>query len=293
MIGEKEFTKLQGFMGADYALKLGETDNVSLGIKEHYYPRFQGDLLPTGIEGIIAGISDRLDTLVGCFGVGLIPTGSKDPFALRRAALGIVNIIVNSGLDISLKELVNVSLDALEEDGVLKTERTKVEADVLEFLKQRIINIFTDMKYRKDIIAAVLDRNADNIINSLEIVKTITEKITKDKFIKLLITVKRVSNIVKNNKTKDIKEELFKNDFEKNLLATSKKLAEELTTLVKNKEYGEYFEKISDLVPTIDSYFENTIVMDEDNEVKQNRINQLTYVIAEIFDKVAYLNKLD
>ena len=293
MIGEKEFTKLQGFMGADYALKLGETDNVSLGIKEHYYPRFQGDLLPTGIEGIIAGISDRLDTLVGCFGVGLIPTGSKDPFALRRAALGIVNIIVNSGLDISLKELVNVSLDALEEDGVLKTERTKVEADVLEFLKQRIINIFTDMKYRKDIIAAVLDRNADNIINSLEIVKTITEKITKDKFIKLLQTVKRVSNIVKNNKTKDIKEELFKNDFEKNLFATSKKLAGELTSLVKNKEYGEYFEKISDLVPTIDSYFENTIVMDEDNEVKQNRINQLTYVIAEIFDKVAYLNKLD
>ena len=293
MIGEKEFTKLQGFMGADYALKLGETDNVSLGIKEHYYPRFQGDLLPTGIEGIIAGISDRLDTLVGCFGVGLIPTGSKDPFALRRAALGIVNIIVNSGLDISLKELVNVSLDALEEDGVLKTERTKVEADVLEFLKQRIINIFTDMKYRKDIIAAVLDRNADNIINSLEIVKTITEKITKDKFIKLLQTVKRVSNIVKNNKTKDIKEELFKNDFEKNLFATSKKLAGELTSLVKNKEYGEYFEKISDLVPTIDSYFENTIVMDEDNEVKQNRINQLTYVIVEIFDKVAYLNKLD
>ena len=212
---------------------------------------------------------------------------------MRRAALGIVNIIVNSGLDISLKELVNVSLDALEEDGVLKTERTKVEADVLEFLKQRIINIFTDMKYRKDIIAAVLDRNADNIINSLEIVKTITEKITKDKFIKLLQTVKRVSNIVKNNKTKDIKEELFKNDFEKNLFATSKKLAGELTTLVKNKEYGEYFEKISDLVPTIDSYFENTIVMDEDNEVKQNRINQLTYVIAEIFDKVAYLNKLD
>ena len=293
MIGEKEFTKLQGFMGADYALKLGETDNVSLGIKEHYYPRFQGDLLPTGIEGIIAGISDRLDTLVGCFGVGLIPTGSKDPFALRRAALGIVNIIVNSGLDISLKELVNVSLDALEEDGVLKTERTKVEADVLEFLKQRIINIFTDMKYRKDIIAAVLDRNADNIINSLEIVKTITEKITKDKFIKLLQTVKRVSNIVKNNKTKDIKEELFKNDFEKNLFTTSKKLTGEVTTLVKNKEYGGYFEKISDLVPTIDSYFENTIVMDEDNEVKQNRINQLTYVIVEIFDKVAYLNKLD
>lgn len=120
MIGEKEFTKLQGFMGADYALKSGENERVSLGIKEHYYPRFQGDLLPTEMEGIIAGISDRIDTLVGCFGVGVIPSGSKDPFALRRAALGIANVIVNSKLNISLKALVNKSLDTLVADGVLK-----------------------------------------------------------------------------------------------------------------------------------------------------------------------------
>lgn len=120
MIGEKEFTKLQGFMGADYALKSGENERVSLGIKEHYYPRFQGDLLPTEMEGIIAGISDRIDTLVGCFGVGVIPSGSKDPFALRRAALGIANVIVNSKLNISLKALVNKSLDTLVAGGVLK-----------------------------------------------------------------------------------------------------------------------------------------------------------------------------
>ena len=145
MIGEKEFTKLQGFMGADYALKSGENERVSLGIKEHYYPRFQGDLLPTEMEGIIAGIADRVDTLVGCFGVGVIPSGSKDPFALRRAALGIVNIIVNSKLNISLKALVNKSLDTLVADGVLKRDRATVEAEVLEFFKQRAINIFEDM----------------------------------------------------------------------------------------------------------------------------------------------------
>ncbi|MGL5232077.1 MAG: glycine--tRNA ligase subunit beta, partial [Fusobacteriaceae bacterium] len=101
MIGEKEFTKLQGFMGAEYALKSGENEAVSIGIKEHYYPRFQGDILPSGIEGAIAGICDKLDTLVGCFAVGLIPTGSKDPFALRRAALGVVNVILNSKLEFS------------------------------------------------------------------------------------------------------------------------------------------------------------------------------------------------
>lgn len=98
--------------------------------------RFQGDLLPNGIEGIITGIADRLDTLVGCFGVGLIPTGSKDPYALRRAALGIVNIIIAANIEVSLNDLLGISLDALEADGVLKTDRES-RKDVLEFFQAK------------------------------------------------------------------------------------------------------------------------------------------------------------
>lgn len=292
MIGEKEFTKLQGFMGADYALKLGEKDNVSLGIKEHYYPRFQGDLLPSGIEGIIAGISDRIDTLVGCFGVGLIPTGSKDPFALRRAALGIVNIIIASNISVSLKELVNVSLDALEADGVLKVERVKTETDVLEFFKQRIINVLSDMKYPKDIILSVVDRDADDIINCLEKVKVIVEYSRKDDFKKLLQTIKRVGNISKDNKDDEVNEKLFQNEYEKSLWKKSNELTKVVDKLLIQKDYTEYLDTVLGMANDIDKYFENTIVMDENKEVKYNRINQMTY-LTKIFTKMAYLNNLD
>lgn len=292
MIGEKEFTKLQGFMGADYALKLGEKDNVSLGIKEHYYPRFQGDLLPSGIEGIIAGLSDRIDTLVGCFGVGLIPTGSKDPYALRRAALGIVNVIIASNLDMSLKELVNVALDALEADGVLKLDREKTEADVLEFFKQRIINVLSDMKYSKDIILAVVDKKYDNITDVLEKVKTILEYSKKEDFTKLLQTIKRVGNISKDNSENKIKEALFQNDYEKTLWAKSKELSTLAEKLLSQRDYTEYLKAILNISEDIDKYFENTIVMDENKDIRANRINQMTYLMN-IFTQMAYLNKLD
>ena len=293
MIGEKEFTKLQGLMGSKYAMERGEEIGVAIGIKEHYYPRFQGDLLPSGIEGIITGLSDRIDTLVGCFGVGLIPTGSKDPFALRRTALGIVNIIINANINISLKELVNVSLDALQADQVLKADRAKVEADVLEFLKQRMINVFTDMKYRKDIVLAVLDRDADNITNALEIVKVISEKLALNKLEALLQVAKRVTNIItKGNNNVTVKEKLFKEEIEKTLFAEAKKIAEEAEKSIKENEYADYFEKIISLVPTIDKYFEAVIVMDEDKNIRENRINQLTF-IKNLFDRIAYLNKID
>ena len=293
MIGEKEFTKLQGLMGSKYAMERGEEIGVAIGIKEHYYPRFQGDLLPSGIEGIITGLSDRIDTLVGCFGVGLIPTGSKDPFALRRTALGIVNIIINANINISLKELVNVSLDALQADQVLKGDRAKVEADVLEFLKQRMINVFTDMKYRKDIVLAVLDRDADNITNALEIVKVISEKLALNKLEALLQVAKRVTNIItKGNNNVTVKEKLFKEEIEKTLYAEAKRIGEEAEKSIKENEYADYFEKMISLVPTIDKYFEAVIVMDEDKNIRENRINQLTF-IKNLFDRIAYLNKID
>lgn len=292
MIGEKEFTKLQGFMGADYALKLGEKDNVSLGIKEHYYPRFQGDLLPSGIEGIITGISDRIDTLVGCFGVGLIPTGSKDPYALRRSALGIVNIIISSGLNISLQNLVEISLNELEKDGVLKEDKEKTKMEVLEFLKQRILNVLSDMKYKKDVINAVVEKNFDNVVECQNKIKSIEEYLNNEKFLNLLQATKRIENICKNNKEIKVNEKLFKTDYEKDLCLKSFELEKKSDELILNKEYREYIETLFEIIPYINSYFENVIVMDEDLDIRLNRVNQLTF-ISNIFNKIAYLKNID
>lgn len=292
MIGEKEFTKLQGFMGADYALKSGENERVSLGIKEHYYPRFQGDELPTEMEGIIAGISDRIDTLVGCFGVGVIPSGSKDPFALRRAALGIVNVILNSKLNISIKALVEKTLETLEEDGVLKRDRNEVKAEVLEFFKQRAINIFTDMKYRKDIIIAVLDKDCDNLIDAQDKINTLEKFVKEERFAQLLPTLKRVANISKEHNDVIINPELFVEDIEKELYNYSIELNNKVTKDMLDKDYNKYLSDITEGKDIINQYFDKIIVMDKDENIKNNRLSQLRF-LTEIFTKMADLNQID
>ncbi len=292
MIGEKEFTKLQGFMGADYALKSGENEKVSLGIKEHYYPRFQGDLLPTEMEGIIAGISDRLDTLVGCFGVGVIPSGSKDPFALRRAALGIVNIIINSKLNISLKALVNKSMDTLQADGVLKRDRAEVEAEVLEFFKQREINIFGDMGFSKDVIDAVLNRDYDNIVEALEKVKTLEAFAKEKEFGELLPVLKRVGNISKDHRDIRVNTALFKEEIEKELYNFSMSLNEKVEEALVNKDYSKYLKEITTGKDIINNYFDKIIVMDKDETIKNNRLSQLRF-LTDLFSKMADLNQIE
>lgn len=292
MIGEKEFTKLQGFMGADYALKCGEGELVSLGIKEHYYPRFQGDLLPTELEGIVTGIADRLDTLVGCFGVGVIPSGSKDPFALRRAALGIVNVIINSRLDVSLKALTEKALDALEACGVLKRDRATVLAEVLEFFRQRENNIFTEMKYSKDIVTAVLDADSDNVVDALEKVKTLETFAKEEAFEMLLPVLKRVGNISKDHEKGIINPDLFKEPVENELYNFSLELNAKVVDALNNKDYSKYLNEIVSGKDIINRYFDKVMVMDKDENIKNNRLSQLKF-LADLFVKMADLNQIE
>lgn len=291
MIGEKEFTKLQGFMGADYALKFGEKEEVSKGIREHYYPRFQGDELPQGTEGILVGIADRLDTLVGCFGVGVIPSGSKDPFALRRAALGIVNIILHSELEISLRDLVNVSLDSLAKDGVLKRERAEVEKEVMDFFKQRLSNIFSE-KMDRDIVAAVLEVQAEDTMDAFTRMQALKAFLSQEEAKDLLELVKRVGNISKEAKGTEVNASLFQQEEEKELFAFTEKAKDEVESLMAGKDYAGYLAAVLASKERVTEYFNAVKVMDENEELQKNRISQLA-LLHSLYRKLADLSMLE
>ncbi|MDN5304702.1 MAG: glycyl-tRNA synthetase beta chain [Fusobacteriaceae bacterium] len=292
MIGEKEYTKLQGFMGKVYAEKAGEDKDVALGIEEHYFPRYQGDKLPTTLEGAITGIVDKIDTLVGCFGVGLIPTGSKDPYALRRATLGIVNVILNSKLNINLLDLVNKSLDIYESKNILKSSREEVLNQVKEFIKQRVINVFTDLKYSKDYVNAIVEVSFENIIEVEAKLKALVNISKNDNFDDIINLVKRIENISKDYQNTDVKEELLKEEKEKELFNYTEKVKIDIKENLENNDYDNYFDVILNSKNIINEFFDNVMVMDKDENIKNNRLALLKSIYNE-FSKVADLKYID
>ena len=292
MINEKEFTELQGLMGANYALKSGEKETVSRGIEEHYFPRFKGDRLPETKEGIVAGICDRMDTLVGCLGVGVTVTGSKDPFALRRAALGIVNVIINSKLNVSLKELVEKSIEILAEAGVLQKDKALLEKEVLEFLKQRVINVFTDMKYRRDVILAVVAKTWDNVIETKAEIEVLEKAVQEDNFKNLIGIIKRVGNIVKEHASREVNKELFKEEAETSLYNYVEELDNTTKELLLAKDYKGYLVAVLNGEEIVNNYFNTVMINDKDSAVKNNRLSQMKR-LDDIYEKMADLDLIE
>ena len=265
VIGEKEFTKLQGFMGSVYAEKQGEDKDVALGIFEHYLPRYQGDELPTTVEGAIAGIADKMDTIIGCFSVGLKPTSSKDPYALRRATQGIIQVVLNSKLSFDYKELIGKAYEIFSADK--KVLEKDVVKDVTEFFKQRIINVLSE-KYKKDLINYEINLES----NVVELDKKLSEllKLSQTENFEILINLlKRVKNIVKDEKniTTDVIFELFESKEEKALLDFANKLES-----MENNEFPNYIEELLNNADTINQFFDNVIINVDNGKLRTNRI---------------------
>ncbi len=265
-----EFTELQGVMGEIYALKSGEKEIVATAIREQYLPKFAGDALPKSSVGSIFSLADKIDTIVGLFAIGEIPTGSTDPFALRRSAIGIINIIRKTGWKFNLNEVIETSLYEYINDLGLTFDHEEVIANIREFFFGRIKTMLQEEGIRYDIIDAVLIPESE-IYNIFEKAKELNEWF-KDDRTNFVDAYNRINNLTKDINFTEIDEELLKEDAEKNLynkfVENDKKFKEGLAS----ENYKDAMDALNDLVPSIDAFFDSVMVMAEDENIRHNRL---------------------
>ena len=289
MLGEKEFTKLQGYMGMEYARKSGENENVARTIYEHYLPRGERDGLPSSEAGAIVAIADKLDTVCGIIGVDMIPTGSKDPFALRRAANGIVQIIDSFSFEFDLFKLI----DSVFENLRSKLSKPDNNKDVVyDFFRQRANWLLKQKEIEYDVIDSVTHIDPTNIPDIIHRAKALQNFKKQEDFIKLVLGFKRVSNIIAEVKeTSPVKMDLLQEEMEQILYANYLKLKINIEKLLPEKNYQEILSLLVEFGSTIDKFFDDVLVNVDELQIKQNRYNILAN-IRKLFLQVADLSKL-
>jgi glycyl-tRNA synthetase beta chain len=288
MVGE--FPKLQGIVGREYARLSNERPEVSEAIYEHYLPGFAGDRLPSGPVGDIVSIADKMDTIVGCFGVGLVPTGTADPFGLRRQALGIIRIIVEKKYPFSLRELIEESEKQLKE----KMERTveEVRNDVLDFFRVRYQNFLLDRKVPFDVTEAVLTVSFDELPDVQGRIDALQKATEWKDFESIVIAFKRAMNILKGSLPKgQITPSLLAESAEQNLYQSLLKAKEKINSLLKKRDYSAALLEMTRMKSPIDEFFDGVMVMVEDETIRNNRLALLDE-IGKLFLKIADFSKL-
>jgi len=286
MVGE--FPEVQGIMGREYALHDGEDKDVAAAIAEHYLPTQAGGELPASDIGAFVSLADKMDTICGCFSVGLIPTGSADPYALRRSALGIINIILDKGYRLSLAEFVGASLDLLA--GKMTRKREEVERDVLEFFKVRFVNLMAD-RYASDAVDAVVAVACEDLVDAGFKIAALAEFRNREDFAPLAVAFKRVVNIVKDGVATPVAEALFQDPAEGALYAALTQVSGQVNAAVASGAYTEALAQIATLKESVDLFFDKVMVMAEDEKVRQNRLALLTG-IARLFAQLADFSRL-
>lgn len=264
-----EFTELQGIMGREYALLDGEGQEVATAIYEHYMPRFAGDAEPASVAGRLVSLADKMDNIVATFSRGLVPTGSQDPFALRRQALGIVHTIIEANYTISISEIADKAMDLLNITDSEK--RAEIQKNVAEFFTLRLKNVLGDNDVRYDIIDAVLE-NADEVAGTYAKACVTAQEIASGVLNDAIQAFVRVGNISKKAENNVINEALFTLDEEKALYNTYVTVAKDVETALNNKDYKTAIDKMQELTAPINNFFDNVMVMDKDEQIKNNRL---------------------
>lgn len=282
-----EFTELQGVMGKEYALLDGESEEVAEAIFEQYLPRFAGDVLPQTEAGKVLSIIDKVDNIVATFSRGLIPTGSQDPYALRRQTIGILNILLGSEWNISLRPIFKASMELL---NVPAEKQDELLGQVEEFFTLRLKNIFLDREVPHHVIDLLLSNNelsvadAEGLVNAL-----LANRI--DENVELVQAYTRMYNLVKDVEYTGVNTDLLKEDAEKALFEAASKASEASLAAWEANDYAAVVAVPATLVPAINKFFEDVMVMDKDEAIKANRLQlvRLAYSVMAIIGDISAL----
>jgi glycyl-tRNA synthetase beta chain len=285
-----EFTDLQGIMGRYYALSDGEPEAVAYALEEQYKPGFAGDTIPQYMTGKILSLSDKLDTILGIFAIGQKPTGTKDPFALRRAALGALRIIIEGDLALDLRGLLDLAATGLQDkvDAKAATETT------YQYIVERLRAYYQDQNVGPEVVEAVSAMNISSPIDFEHRVKAVNVFKALPEAVPLAAANKRIANILKKLDkpvTESVNSELFVETQEPALYDVIKQQQAKLEPLLANNSYQEALLSLAAIRPEVDAYFDGVMIMSDDEALKNNRLALLTELRA-LFLQVADLSSL-
>jgi glycyl-tRNA synthetase beta chain len=289
MVGE--FPELQGIMGGHYARLEGLAPPVADAIEDHYRPIGAGEEMPRGDLGALVGLADRLHQLVGILGVGEKATGGADPFGLRRAAIGILRLVLDRGYHLSLRAAVEATIDGLE--GVrLAGERKQLAGQVLEFIRGRLKAQWSE-EFAVDLVEAVLTAGADDVVDARQRLQALALIRQREDFVPLAIAFKRVANIQEKAAAggAGLDTALLTERAELALLAELERVEREATALRGRRDYPAILRAVATLKPAIDTFFTDVMVMAEDPRVRANRLALMRRVAA-LFGDVADFRKI-
>ncbi len=271
MVGE--FPSLQGIIGRDYALLDGEKYAVADAIHEHYLPVRAGGELPKSPLGALVGLADRMDTIVGCFAIGERPTGNKDAFGQRRLALGMINIIRSQHLGLSMIELTEKALGGYE--GKIEAKSDTLE-QVMSFIRLRFENDLVAAGVKQEVVEAATAVEFDDLTDCLARIEALDSMRNRAEFAVLAGSFKRIRNIIKGNKEVTVDSALFAEEAETELFAAYTAVREQVEPMIECREYNEALAEMLTMKEPVDRFFDDVMVMDEDQAVRANRLNLLT-----------------
>lgn len=286
-----EFPELQGVMGEDYARKAGEREDVAKAVFEHYQPRSASDDVPSSLVGSIVSIADKIDTIVGCFSIGIIPTGSQDPYALRRQSQGIVQILLAKQMPLTLSRLFDIALGVHAELRSLDRQPDDIRKDLAEFFGLRVKKLLSET-LRYDVVDAVISAGFDDVISVVSRGEALMQAVNSgDDFKTTVESFNRVSNLAAKAEKAEVQEQLFVEEAESNLFRAWQSITADYHAALSERDGAKALALLADIKEAVTKFFDSVMVMAEDERVRANRLGLLASIDRDL-KQFADFNKL-